>query len=393
MPLPPAAIDRREAGGFSGSLDSISSRAGMETSRTVREIAAHYERHIVSAGWTVVTRGFDADRMAVTWFQGKTASGAPVSAVLAATAFSPTYVDLELRVVRVQSAVAPAGTGRGAPALAGRAGGGGASAARAVPGVSPEMLSVLAVGPRPGGAAPAVKAGTHPDFPAELLPTGATVVGHVVESHPTVVAEAPRYSIAAVPEHIVGLRSKGWRDVSPSRIERGGFIPALPYVVELCRGDTLAELEFVPRERPGVAVRAAVLPASAAANTRCRIGGRAGGTPPAPADGIVLPLLVQPPGSVGGARQDGGGGLTLRHFQTRFVAKVPFPAIANHYASQMTSAGWRLDGRVDDPARSVTRFMKTGASGPPVTAFLTLATMASSADIDASFRATWLPPR
>jgi hypothetical protein len=366
----------------------VISRAGIATSLEVREVVAHYERHIVGAGWTVVTRGLDANRMAVTWFRGKTTAGAPVSAVLVATALSPTYVDLDLRVIRVESAVPPARSGLGTPSLAGRLGGGGA-AARAVPGVPPEMLSLLASGLPAQRGAEAVKAGIHPAFPVELLPPSSTVMAHVAAPHLTIVAEAPRFSVSSLPRHIVGLRGKGWRDVWPSRIETGGFIPLQPYVVELCRGDSLARLEFVPRERPGVAIRAEVMPAAADANNRCRMPARAGGLPSGRDDGIALPLLVDPPGNTGSGSRGGGGGLANRHFRNRLVVKVALSTVADHYTSQVTAAGWKLEGRVEDSSRSVIRFSHVAASGRPVTAFLTVATMASNAGFEASFRAIW----
>lgn len=323
--------------------------------------------------------------MSVTWFRGKTTAGAEVSAVLVATTLSPTYVDLDLRMTRVQSTLPPARSRRSAD----RPGGGGA-AARALPGVPPGMLSLLANGPAPRGGRATVMAGPDPLFPTELLPSGSTVVAHVVAPHPTVVAEAPGFGLSALPQHIVGLRGKGWRDVSPSRIERGGFVPAQPYAVELCRGDSLASLEFVPRERPGIALRAAVLPAATDANNRCRMPARAGGLPSGRSDGTVLPLLVDPPGSIGADSGGGGGGTTTgRYFHNRLAANVPLSAVVNHYADQMAAAGWTLDGRVEDTSRSVIRFSHAAASGAPMTAFLTLATMASRADVDASFRAIW----
>jgi hypothetical protein len=386
MPLPPQTTVVRGTAGSSGSIDHYTVRVGFESSLSVAAIGTHYERQLVAAGWTAEARGLDGERMAATRYRRKSDGGVEVGAILVATTLAPQRVDVSLRVVRIKSARAtPTVSTSGAKPAATRTPGAGAGV-RPVPGVSPEFLAILYDGPLSAGAGDpiAARAGLDPTFPPELLPDGSKIAASAVsKTYTTIVGEAP-LGIPAVPRFVIGVRRNGWTLPYPPRI--GGFTHDDVADVELCKGSLVARLQFRGRES-GTFFRAAV---SGLASDNC--------SRPAPRDGgpaewgvsIALPLLVTPRGA-SMAPSGGGGGIESAYYEARLRVTTPLLTVVDQYARQMAAAGWKLEGRVDAPSLSVTRYSSASLSGNRVTAFLTLTPMSSNADLDAWFRAVRQP--
>ena len=369
-------------GGAGGGQDRFETELGLETGMAVADVAAHYAAQITAAGWRLDSRNTTgAGTLAAARFSGKSAKGDDATATLLVTALAGARKQVVLRLIRNTSLAAGASAGRNAatPPSAGRPGGGAGRAAGAD--VSSELMRVLLDGPLAGAKPQAVRAGSSPNFPMDLLPAG-SVIAAVAESKSltTVAAEAPRFAMADVPRFVAALGKLGW--LGRPRL-LGGFATGMTQTVELCRGTQSLALGFYGRDRPGVLIRAAL---STLEGRACA--GEPGLTrnPSGRASGwgldVARPLLIGPPDATQRTGSSGGSGDTSNS-QTRFRSKLPAVAIGAEYASQLTAAGWKVEGRVDDRVMVVTQFSQPGPNGDSLTALVSVVTLPASSDIDA----------
>jgi hypothetical protein len=99
LTLPPGV--RSTGGGGGGGLDDTSTRARLETTMTVDQLAAHLIPQFKEAGWKLEAGPTSDGTMSVTRFIGASRAGDPVTGQLILTAFPGTpYVDALARYVR-----------------------------------------------------------------------------------------------------------------------------------------------------------------------------------------------------------------------------------------------------------------------------------------------------
>jgi hypothetical protein len=236
-----------------------------------------------------------------------------------------------------------------------------------------EVIAILLEGLERGGFD--LRLGDALEFPDDLLPAGAEIaVSAVGDETTTVVATTPTLSASARVDYEQRLVAAGW--TNPER-PTGFMASATGPLVTVCRGSEFATVSFSPRPAGGSYVRAAVM-----TDTR-----RACAAQPSTAYAeMPLPSLAAPVGAVTGRASMGGTSDTV-YSAVRIRTDIPVEAVGSHYAEQLTTAGWRVEGQSGDPgAVSVTRLGATSPAGEAVTGLLVVTAIDGTGDLDVMLR-------
>jgi hypothetical protein len=229
-----------------------------------------------------------------------------------------------------------------------------------------------------GDSSGTIQAGPPPaDFPLAVLPPGAQPIATAISAAngTTVIATAPDIDAARLRAHYMSLVSAGWTEVGPP--VRGFVTTAVPQQFNVCRGADFVVLAAYPRQEGGSYLRATVI-----RDTR-----RACFTPPivSMAD-VDIPMLTAPDG-VRLFGPSSSGGLDSQTSMVRAASPAPVRALADHFESQLSAAGWKVIGRarVRD-AMSMTIFALTSRNGDALTGWLGVTALGDDGDTDVVLR-------
>jgi hypothetical protein len=252
-------------------------------------------------------------------------------------------------------------------------------ASTGTPTVSREVLAILLEGPDGlrGRSFDLSVGALAPGFPADLVPPGADVRASAVEAQSaatTVVAAAPRFSLADQGRFEQRLAAAGWID--PDR-PRGFVGPSTSPTLTLCRGDQFAKVTYIPDATGGSFIRAMVE----------RDAARACVVRPEMTDTVVpVPTLTIPEGARSG-RAAIGGTPDAMYSSIRLETAHSVEQVNAHYAAQLTSAGWTLaSAAAGDRSMAVSRLRATGRGGRAVTGLLIVAAIEGTSQIDVMLR-------
>jgi hypothetical protein len=244
--------------------------------------------------------------------------------------------------------------------------------------ISRDVVAVLLQGPdvAPGeafdlrmGAAPA-------GFPADLLPTGTRVAATATTSKATtVVGTLARFAQADRPAFESSLARSGWIDEEARPRGLNATAQGTPIVV--CRGADFATVTFTPREPTGTFVRASIVKDE----TR-----RCAARPVSTFGDVPMPSL-RPPSGAESSGAGIGGNSNAMYSSVRLRTAQPVETIASHYASQLTAAGWKVEGHTaEEKSIAVTRLSGSSTTGEPLSGMLVVTSLASADQVDVLLR-------
>lgn len=191
---------------------------------------------------------------------------------------------------------------------------------------------------------------TPPDWPSDLVPSGARVIGGgsmgVASFFRTRVAV---FEFSAASDPIDALRTlvtrAGYARFEPHEAKTEGFVPTEPQAgagpTRYCNASNLVTFRPVDSARAPRVIEVDLLDGEAARQS-CTDQAR-------PADmrhpPVTLPALTPPPGvkisGGGGTSWSGNGG----EARTEVYTSMSADSVLGHYAGQLVAAGWKREGR------------------------------------------------
>jgi hypothetical protein len=244
--------------------------------------------------------------------------------------------------------------------------------------VSREVVAVLMQGPDIAPGEPFdLRVGTAPEaFPADLMPNGTRVAASATTANAlAVVGTVARFAQADRPGYEGSLHAAGWIDneVHP----RGLNAAALGAPIAVCRGARFATVTFTPRDAGGVFVRASITEdpkRTCAARPRATYGD------------VPIPSM-RPPSGAESSGAGFGGNPDAMYSSVRLRTGQPLDAIASHYTSQLSAAGWKVDGQTTEPQQvAVTRLSAATTAGEPLSGTLVVTSLGRSNEVDVLLR-------
>lgn len=227
--------------------------------------------------------------------------------------------------------------------------------------VPPDLLKLLFPIGGMRGEETALRVGSAPaDFPLDVLPPG-TAVGAATVSERATVVVGINPTLAAAQQQAYGrtLVDHGWTATGPPL--RGFVRTSTLRPVSVCRDRDYVSLALVPREAGGSYVRV-VLTRDPRRPCVAR--------PTFSLSDVVIPPLT-PPAGAQVASIGGNGSLDAYFSYARLQSNMSARDVADYYAKQLITAGWRAAGRTRDvDGMGVARLTGTSRAGAPVSALL-----------------------
>jgi hypothetical protein len=244
--------------------------------------------------------------------------------------------------------------------------------------VSKDVVAVLLQGPDVAPGEPFdLRVGSAPvGFPIDLMPAGTRVTATATTATATtVVGTLARFAQSDRPGFDASLAAAGWID-DGSR-PRGLTAIAPGTAIAVCRGNDHATVTFTPREPTGAFVRASVVQDPQ----------RACVARPVSTFGDVPMPSLRPPSGAESSAAGIGGTANAMYSSVRLRTTQSLETIVSHYASQLSAAGWRVEGQTSElKAVAVTRLSGASTTGEALSGVLVVTSVGSAGQVDVLLR-------